>query len=806
MDLFQKIVDEMGRYLFRVDLFNWGEPLFNTHLADMVSILKGCGVDEVRVSSNLSMAISDATILSLIKSGLDVLTVSIDGMSQATYTKYRVGGNLALALLNMERFAKAKKELRKSNPYIDWQFLVFSFNENELSEARKYARKIGVDLRPSAPYVDLVNFPEWLSSLDEYVMDRYKKTKGAEKTGVQEIVTQSVEERMEFLSSQHYKGCDWHYLLTAINANGSVSPCCGIMREADDFGSLDGKTFAEVWNNEMFRAARKYLKYQSSEGGSGNVCMNCDTPEIMVYAQCIVRSALQNAPEKVKARIKRLIPTNPLVKELSIEEATNAFRATSPSEVLRQKDEHVADLEEEPAGPQGLLRAREIEHQLALKEEALQKIYNSNGWKALTTYYRIRDKVLAPNPISGILNRRFLNLIRRSRRGDVKDLLKQMIVGTSLEPLARKLHAAFTREPCASCISNVEDKNRLYDKTIEHSEGLLCLYPFYSMEFTTDGSVYTCCPAWIKTSIGNIKDKSIDDIWNSDEAMVIREKMYAGKWQKICNPVCPILSKYRHDKKPIDYKNLNCFDYLTPPLINEIGLQKVCLESSPTSFTLSNSTVCNLSCIMCVKDSLVDDPGLMKKTADDIMKHLATARRIVMSGMGDPFARQDTRGLLTNFRGNNPNLKIDLVTNGLLMPKYWEQVKHQKFGILLVSVDGATKGTYEKIRRGGKWEQLLRSFSLIEENRDSFSSVTINMTVMRENYHEILDFIHLAESYRFNASFQRVRGMCDDQNIFELGDFQAIAELHSILAEEMGKKRNIYVSWGDLLEFATSRP
>ncbi len=45
----------------------------------------------------------------------------------------------------------------------------------------------------------------------------------------------------------------------------------------------------------------------------------------------------------------------------------------------------------------------------------------------------------------------------------MKKPLRQMIVGTSLEPLARKIHAAFTRERGAAHMSNLEEKNRLYD-------------------------------------------------------------------------------------------------------------------------------------------------------------------------------------------------------------------------------------------------------------------------------------------------------------------------------------------------------
>ena len=45
----------------------------------------------------------------------------------------------------------------------------------------------------------------------------------------------------------------------------------------------------------------------------------------------------------------------------------------------------------------------------------------------------------------------------------MKKPLRQMIVGTSLELLARKVHAAFTRERGAAHMSNLEEKNRLYD-------------------------------------------------------------------------------------------------------------------------------------------------------------------------------------------------------------------------------------------------------------------------------------------------------------------------------------------------------
>lgn len=333
------------------------------------------------------------------------------------------------------------------------------------------------------------------------------------------------------------------------------------------------------------------------------------------------------------------------------------------------------------------------------------------------------------------------------------------------------------------------------------TEGLICLHPFYFMEFTTKGDAYTCCPSWGKSSIGNFKESTISEIWNSKRAVSIREKMYEGKWQGICKPTCPLLSNYHHTKQLIHFHNLEHYDYLSPELIAEIRQGKVRLDSTPTLFNMSHSMICNLSCIMCVRDSQVDDPALIRKITDDVIAHLPRARRIVMSGMGDPFARPDTREILTNYHPESPEFKIELITNGLLLPKYWDKVRHHNFDTLLVSVDAATRESYESIRKGGKWQDLLSTLRFIHTVKERFSSVTINMTVMRQNYKELPAFLDMAESLGFRASFQRIRGAWGRQNFFELHDIQAIQELSRIIYQEDARQRTTAIFWGDLYEF-----
>jgi MoaA/NifB/PqqE/SkfB family radical SAM enzyme len=339
-------------------------------------------------------------------------------------------------------------------------------------------------------------------------------------------------------------------------------------------------------------------------------------------------------------------------------------------------------------------------------------------------------------------------------------------------------------------------------KNTDMAEGLICLQPFYLFEVTTSGRVYTCCPSWTKLLIGNIRKKTVREIWNSRNARYLRKKLYRGEWRDVCNPICPQLALYRSSQRVIPYAGLDSVDVLTPQLVEEIRAGRDYLESSPTVFTLSNSKVCNLACIMCDRLTQKDNPRVIARTAEEIPAHLGTAKKLLLTGMGEPLARPDSLGILTGFENRNPDLRFEVITNALLLPDYWERIKHQRFGSLLISTDAASKKTYERIRRGGKWEDFLKSLALVKEHKERFSAVTLNMTVMRGNYREIPLFIDFAESYGFHVSFQRIRGRHGDQNFFTAGDEEILMDLKGIIQNEHMKQRMATVFWGDLVEFA----
>jgi MoaA/NifB/PqqE/SkfB family radical SAM enzyme len=240
LGLFQKIIDEVGPYVFRLDMYNWGEPLLNKHFVDMVRYAKQRRI-WVSTSINLSIQLSDQQIEDLLRSGLDKMIVSLDGVSEEKYEKYRIGGNFNLVMSNMRRLAQKKRELGLERPIIVWQFLVFRYNEEDIGTARQMANDMGVKLKLGAPFV--YQEEPWIDmtpTLDKFNL--YRQLPAAES-------------RPE--DSTKSRRCDWHYFSAAINANGSVSPCCVVPIEQDDFGRLA----VTLSTSTIMRSIRRRVRY-----------------------------------------------------------------------------------------------------------------------------------------------------------------------------------------------------------------------------------------------------------------------------------------------------------------------------------------------------------------------------------------------------------------------------------------------------------------------------------------------------------------------------------------------------------------
>jgi radical SAM superfamily enzyme YgiQ (UPF0313 family)/MoaA/NifB/PqqE/SkfB family radical SAM enzyme len=256
---FRKIMDKIGQYLIHIDFCNWGEPLLNKDIYGMIKYAKKHSIDTT-VSSNFNN-FDEISAEAIILSGLDKLIVSIDGASRETYSKYRSGGDFDKVMNNLKLLLRKKRELKAANPYIIWQFLVFRHNEHEIEDAKRMAGDLGVDSVGITKA--FIGNREWIPLNEEY--SHYSKKE---------------EIKGEF-TSQYFKPlqnnmCNWPWEAIVINSNGSVSPCCSVEDEIDDFGDIFKSPFLEIWNGDKYRQARRSIKNKNRpESGKSNICFGC---------------------------------------------------------------------------------------------------------------------------------------------------------------------------------------------------------------------------------------------------------------------------------------------------------------------------------------------------------------------------------------------------------------------------------------------------------------------------------------------------------------------------------------------------
>ena len=125
-------------------MYNWGEPLLHKRTPEMIAYAKQKDIS-ILLSTNLSIKLTDDYIDRLVLSGLDRMIVSLDGITQESYGKYRRNGNLELVRENLLRLQRAKQRLGTATPKLIWQFLVFRHNEDEIEQARAIYKDWGAD-------------------------------------------------------------------------------------------------------------------------------------------------------------------------------------------------------------------------------------------------------------------------------------------------------------------------------------------------------------------------------------------------------------------------------------------------------------------------------------------------------------------------------------------------------------------------------------------------------------------------------------------------------------------------------------
>jgi len=147
LETFKNTIDQVTPTLKHIRFHMLGEPFLNKKAMDMIAYAKK-KIPDVFISIETNGILVEPDIQkSLVKQRVDYVKFSIDGASQESYEKYRVGGDFQKAYENMAGLVRERNSQAADRPRVVWQYILFKWNDSdeEIKKAQKLAEKAEVD-------------------------------------------------------------------------------------------------------------------------------------------------------------------------------------------------------------------------------------------------------------------------------------------------------------------------------------------------------------------------------------------------------------------------------------------------------------------------------------------------------------------------------------------------------------------------------------------------------------------------------------------------------------------------------------
>lgn len=253
METYTKAIDQLGDKLTYLTLYFQGEPYLNKSFLDMVSYASQKKI--YTATSTNAHYLDDENCKRTIESGLDRLIISVDGVTEETYKKYRIGGQLEKVMEGTRNLVAWKRKMKSQTPYIIWQFIVFGHNEHEIEDVQKMAKETGVDYlaMKSAQVYDFETGSDLIPKNEKYA--RYSKQESKF----------SIKNKLLNHCWRMWQGC-------VITWDGKVVPCCFDKDATYRLGELNDKTFTEIWQGQAYASFRTLLLKSRK---NIEICKNC---------------------------------------------------------------------------------------------------------------------------------------------------------------------------------------------------------------------------------------------------------------------------------------------------------------------------------------------------------------------------------------------------------------------------------------------------------------------------------------------------------------------------------------------------
>lgn len=173
----------------------------------------------------------------------------------------------------------------------------------------------------------------------------------------------------------------------------------------------------------------------------------------------------------------------------------------------------------------------------------------------------------------------------------------------------------------------------------------------------------------------------------------------------------------------------------------------------PEFLSISATDNCNLRCVMCPGHSGMAGPKLTLEQADNLFAALGSnhadfgSPKFLDMTAGEPMLNTQLHLIFKLFKTTVLNGKISTISNATLPIKGRVKEAFALCDRIGLSIDGATKETYERIRKGSKFENVVRNIrdvAALKASQGGCDALAIMFVAMDQNAHELPALVRLA--------------------------------------------------------------
>jgi MoaA/NifB/PqqE/SkfB family radical SAM enzyme/predicted SAM-dependent methyltransferase len=243
-DQYRIIADKIRAYAKYVYLHIWGEPMLNPDILEMVRYTTPFARTNISTNGmNMTRELAEQLILS----GVSDVIVSIDGVTQEVYERYRVGGDVTRALNALKLLAHYNRH-HSSKVNITPQFIVFKHNQHQIETFQEICGSLKLTPFFKPPYIRTGSSRFQPADDPKYVRAHYPTIPALRAAMV---------------------NCTSPREVFNVQVDGSVVVCCHDYEGITRLGNLFAQDTLEIWNNSRFQQFREAV----ASGSAPNFCI-----------------------------------------------------------------------------------------------------------------------------------------------------------------------------------------------------------------------------------------------------------------------------------------------------------------------------------------------------------------------------------------------------------------------------------------------------------------------------------------------------------------------------------------------------